>query len=310
MNLLNKYGNITDWYNKDNYSKLFDTEADYIIMIGPEHHRDKIFNQKFNISKNGKKVIGILYESIFDPFGYKSWKVNGYPWLSINYGKCGVASKICYSQVGVIEQFKSFDYIFTQDEVDMKIFNSNGLNSFFLPACVDTQIFKPTTNKPNREAGFVGNPWWPRNYFIKNYKHPLKIMTTPRQSNKDYESTKRATETLVSAFSSFLINFNLRSPFAGISMRTFEIMACARYPLIFQPAPDRKLYYKLFKDIPMTFINEWSPQSIKKTREVHDYYLSHYDEAIKLGLKCRNLIESEHTPKHRINEILSRLKSK
>jgi len=310
MGLLNNAGDIHLWHNPANYPALFSGPANFIVMIGPEHHRSQIFGTPEKRAaiqtlkrQTGKKLIAICYESSVDPFGADSWQRAGYPWLANNLFRYGSRSSQCYSTNGLIEQFRCFDYVFTQDEIDMRFFQNNKIVSHWLPACCDIDVFKPMVERPVNRAGFIGNVWWPREDLVKFYPFKFDIMTVPKTSFDSPDALGMATS-LAQAFGSFNIGVNLRSPFAGVSMRTFELMACGICPILYHPAPDRVLNRGVFGDWPhVAWFTEWSPDDSKKIAGYYTHMVANYEQTRQHGIENRKLICEKHTPVHRINTI-------
>ena len=317
MGLLNIGGDIHLWHDPANYPALFNNEAEYVVLIGPEHHRCNIFGSPqmrdailVNKKRTGKKLIAICYESSVDPFGAQAWAKAGYPWLRDNYHKYGSRSSQCYSVDGLAEQFKCFDYVFTQDEVDVQWFRNQGINAHWLPACVDAEMFRPLIDKPANKAGFVGNVWWPREELVQNYPFKFDFLTVPK-APYDLPAAEQTTTDLVRAFGSYMVAVNMRSPFAGVSMRTFELMACAVMPIIYEPAPDRMQNKEIFAgwNHVHRFL-EWSSQDAQKIRDNVNHLITHYEQTRERGQENRRLVLEKHTPRHRIEQIISVLSGK
>ena len=317
MGLLHVGGDIHLWHDPANHQKLFDSEAEVIVLIGPEHHRHNIFGPpSFRESilahkrRTGKKLIAICYESSVDPFGVQAWAKAGYPWLREGYHKYGSRSSQCYSTDNLAEQFQCFDYVFTQDEVDMQWFKNQGINAHWLPACVDAEMFRPLVDKPVNKAGFVGNVWWPREELVSAYPFKFDFLTVPK-APYDQIAAEQTTTELARAFGSFSVAVNMRSPFAGVSMRTFELMACGVMPIVYESAPDRTSNKGLFAGWNhVHFFNEWSKQDAQKILDNVNHLFTFYNQTRERGMENRRLILEKHTPVHRIEQILSVLNRK
>lgn len=315
LGLLGRSGDITSWHNQANWENLFETPSTHIVMIGVEHHRFNIFgdvgrtNHFCSIKgKHGKKIIGITYESMSDPFGQAGWARAGYKWLSENYGKYGSRSIQCYTTDQLDKQFRCLDYAFVQDEIDELWLRHRGINAHWLPACIDADVFRPIVDKPEHAAAFIGNLWWPRDELHARYPFFFHRLTVPK-ANFNAGTIRTTIEGLVWAFSKYLVGVNMRSPFAGISMRTFEIMACGRMPIIFEPAPDRTKNKALLAGFPHAmWFNEFSPESTHTIKSHHTHVMAYPDETLRRGLACREFILQAHTPTHRIRTIQSIIK--
>jgi hypothetical protein len=313
LGMLGRPGDIVSWHNP-NLQILFSTDSQFIVLIGPEHSRTEIFGTPAKRDairawkKNtGKKLIGICYESSVDPFGCSAWARAGQPWLQQNVSKYGSRSYQCYSTNGMAEQYQCFDYVFTQDEVDVSWLRSQSVNAIWLPACVDADVFTPMVERPLNRAGFVGNVWWPRGDLCSFYPFKFDITSSPKAPFSDSNALD-ITRGLVLAYNQFNIAVNMRSPFAGVSMRTFELMACGIMPIVYQPAPDRTLNSGLFSgwDHVLWFC-EWSPEDRKKISSYHTHMVANYDQTRQRGLLNRNLVLEKHTPAHRIQTIIQHL---
>jgi hypothetical protein len=309
---LNKAGDITAWHNPANHQALFNTQAEFIVMIGPEHHRSEIFGtpQKqasIQANKNGKKLIAICYESSVDPFGQYAWAKAGIPWLLHNYYRYGSRTSQCYNTNKLDEQFKYFDYVFTQDEVDVKWFREHLVNAYWLPACADADVFKPLVDRPVNRAGFIGNVWWPRDELHKSYPFAFDIRTVEK-APFDAANAEDIASNLAKSYGSYAIGVNMRSPFAGVSMRTFELMACGIFPIVYEPAPDRVQNKALFAGWDhIVWFNEWSDADVKKVASNVNHLVTFYDQCRQRGAENRRLILDKHTPVHRIQEIIKHL---
>ena len=314
MGYLGKNGDLASWYNQASYQALFDGPSEYVVMIAPEHHRTQIFGtpekreaiKKFK-QQTGKKFIALVMESLDDPFGAKSWAAAGHKWLSDNYHRYLHNGAQSNSTTKLDEHFECFDYVFAQDEIDVEWLNNHGITSFWMPSCVDTDMFKPTTEKPQNKAAFVGQPHWPRYEFIKAYPFKFELVTMPRAAYTD-PNCKDTTMALVKAFGSYLIGVNMRSPFAGVSTRTFELMACGVLPVVALPAPNRVLNRKLLAEWGNVFtFDEWSADDINKIRAYHCHITVNYEQSRQRGLENSRIVQEKHTPAHRIQEIIAHL---
>jgi hypothetical protein len=313
LGMLGRPGDIVSWHNP-NLQDLFSTSSQFIVMIGPEHHRTEIFGTQAKCDAiraykkaTGKKLIGICYESSADPFGCAAWARAGQPWLQQNVHKYGSGSYQCYSISGMAEQFQCFDYVFTQDEVDMSWLRQQGVNAHWLPACVDADVFTPMVEKPANRAGFVGNVWWPRDELYNFYPFKFDVVSAPKAPFNDSNALDIA-RGLANAYNQFNIAINMRSPFAGVSMRTFELMACGMCPIIYHPAPDRTMNIGLFLGwTHVAWFVEWSSEDQKKIAGYYNHMVANYEQTRQHGVENRNFVLEKHTPVHRINEIVSKL---
>jgi hypothetical protein len=314
MGYLGKNGDLESWYNPANYQALFDGPSEYVVMLAPEHHRTQIFGtpeKREAIAKlkqqTGKRFLAFIMESLDDPFGARAWAKAGSTWLLDNYPKYLHKGAQSNSTTSLAEHFKCFDHVFAQDEVDVKWLNDNEIKSSWLPSCVDTDMFKPMVERPLNGAAFVGQPHWPRYEFIKLYPFAFELVSMQRAPYND-STCESTTAALAKAFSSYAIGVNMRSPFAGISTRTFEIMACGSLPIVALPAPDRVLSRKLLAEWGNVFtFFEWSPEDAQKIRSYHCHILANYDQSRQRGLENSKIARDKHTPTCRIQEIISRL---
>jgi hypothetical protein len=159
--------------------------------------------------------------------------------------------------------------------------------------------------KPQNKAVFIGMLYWPRGDLIAAYPFGFDLVSVPRASFDDPDSSN-TTAALVKAFSSYLIGVNMKSPFAGITMRTFELMACGVLPIVTLPAPDRIQSRNLLASWGNVFtFNEWSLEDRAKIQGYHCHIIGHYDQSRQRGLENNKLILKKHTPAHRIQEIIS-----
>jgi len=316
MDYLGKSGDIKLWHDPANYQTLFDGPSEYIFMIAPEHHRAEIFGTQekreaiMKLKKQtGKKLIGLIFESLVDPFGAKAWAKAGNKWLVDNYWRHPHQHALWQTTTNLAEQFKCFDCVFAQDEVDVNWLRDNGVNSSWIPACADSDMFKPMVEKPQNKAAFIGMLYWPRGDLIAAYPFGFDITSVPRASFDDPDC-RNTTTALVNAFSSYLIGVNMKSPFGGITVRTFELMACGVLPIVTLPAPDRILSRKLLLEWGNVFtFDEWSLPDRDKIKSYHCHIIFHYDQSRQRGLENSKLILEKHTPVHRIQEIISHMEN-
>jgi hypothetical protein len=160
---------------------------------------------------------------------------------------------------------------------------------------------------PLNKAGFIGNAWWPREELIRFYPFPFDIVTVPK-TEFSAPAIADVTLGLVQAYNRFNVAINMRSPFAGVSMRTFELMACGKYVITYRPAPDRAANIKLFDGWPhLAWFCEWSPSDQAKLLNYHTHLIANYAQTRQRGLENRQLILMGHTPAHRVSEIVSKL---
>jgi hypothetical protein len=312
MGYLGKHGDLVSWYDPANHQSLFDGPSDFIVMIAPEHHRHQIFGtpaQREAISslkrQTGKRLLALVMESLDDPFGAKAWAKVGSSWLLAHYGQYLHGQAQSNTTTHLAEQFRCFDCVFAQDEVDVKWFKDNGINAAWLPSCADADVFKPMVEKPLNKAAFIGQPHWPRYEFIQAYPFKFDLVTVPRAAFDD-PRCQGTTAELVKAFSSYLIGVNMRSPFAGVSTRTFELMACGALPIVALPAPDRTISRALLSSWDNVFtFDEWSLDDRRKIQSYYCHMIANYDQSRQRGLENSKIIQAGHTPAHRIKEIMA-----
>lgn len=134
----------------------------------------------------------------------------------------------------------------------------------------------------------------------------IVVCQTPRKGSFENEYTAiQHTRELAKAYNSFLISFNLRSIFSGITPRATESMACARLLFQYRCPPNRPMSQNMLKNcIKYEVLTD---AGLRETREKYKYYINHTSEATDMGAKARAEILQGHTLKHRIEHMLAKL---
>jgi len=156
-------------------------------------------------------------------------------------------------------------------------------------------------------GAFIGTRSNVRITLLTRMDLPLSLMQTPRKGDfGDVNKAEEHTKNLVRAYNSFLIQFNLRSIFAGVTPRAVESMACGRLLFQYLCAPDRPYSRKMFTNCAKYEI--LTDQGLRGVREKYRYFLNHPQEAMAIGRKAREEVIHGHTLKHRVNTIATKLK--
>jgi hypothetical protein len=314
MGWLGKSGDLKAWHDPASLQSLFDGPSDCVLMIAPEHHRAEIFGTPAKRDaivrlkrQTGKKLVAIIFESLVDPFGARAWAKAGNPWILDNYWRHPHKAALWQTTTDLAEQFQCFDCVFAHDEVDAAWLKGNGVNAYWIPTCADADVFKPMVEKPQNKAAFIGMLYWPRGDLIAAYPFKFDLVTVPRAAFDD-PRCQGTTAELVKAFSSYLIGVNMKSPFGGITVRTFELMACGALPIVTLPAPDRVCSRALLSSWDNVFtFDEWSLDDRRKIQSYYCHMIANYDQSRQRGLENSKIIQAGHTPAHRIKEMAAHL---
>jgi spore maturation protein CgeB len=156
------------------------------------------------------------------------------------------------------------------------------------------------------KGAFVGTKSNIRVMLLNRLGLDITQFQTPRKGSfgivdKAVEHTKN----LARAYNSFLMSFNLRSIFAGVTPRAAESMACGRLLFQYLCPPDRPLSRKLFSNCIKYEI--LSKNGLNNIKNKYQYYLAHPAEAHTIGNKAREEILMGHTLKHRVQTMMDKI---
>lgn len=137
----------------------------------------------------------------------------------------------------------------------------------------------------------------------------LATMQTKRKGKfSDEHVAVRHTSALANSYKSYLMSFNLRSIFAGVTPRAVESMACGCLLFQYKCAPNRPksggLYNNCIKYEIMT------EAGLKRVREQYHHFVANPQDAINMGKKAREEVMANHTIQHRINRMIANIRKK
>jgi hypothetical protein len=134
----------------------------------------------------------------------------------------------------------------------------------------------------------------------------LSLFQTPRKGNfGDVNKATEHTRNLARAYNSFLVSFNLRSIFAGVTPRAVESMSCGRLLFQYLCPPDRPFSRKMLTNCVKYEV--LSNNGLNGVKEKYKYFISHPQEAMSIGNKARAEILHGHTLQHRVRTMIEKL---
>jgi hypothetical protein len=134
----------------------------------------------------------------------------------------------------------------------------------------------------------------------------IVVCQTPRKGDFGVEHTAaQHTRELAKAYNSFLISFNLRSIFSGVTPRAVESMACGRLLFQYNCPPNRPMSQNMLKNCIKYDI--MTNAGLNEVREKYRHYVNHTAEAMAIGGRARAEVLQGHTLTHRVQHILRKL---
>ena len=155
-------------------------------------------------------------------------------------------------------------------------------------------------------GAFIGTKSNIRTILLNRLGLDLSLFQTPRKGSfGDVDKAREHTRNLARAYNSFLISFNLRSIFAGVTPRAMESMACGRLLFQYLCPPNRPLSRKMLTNC--VKYEALSNDGLDGVKEKYRYFLSHPQEAMAIGNKARAEILHGHTLQHRVRTMIDKL---
>ena len=210
------------------------------------------------------------------------------------------------------EHIEAYDVFFTKERYALRSLQQVGLrNLHYLPMyCVPAahHPVEPTPEEARRwgsPVSFVGNRYPYRERFVRELlAYPLRVWGGGWRQADDPKLRAIAGPAVFGqekllVYSASTLSLNHHHPMndiVGVNTRTFELAAAGAcqvvdlkddLPALFKPGQE----VVTFRDLP-------------ELRQQLDYHLAHPDEARAIGQNALRRALSEHTLRHRIDEIL------
>jgi len=243
-----------------------------------------------------------------DELDYERFKEEGKPsfWLPF-----GVDAEVFSPDARMVAMEKNVKTPKLSDKAKIKYGTRYGIRSGRASLLKDkSQTVRSSRLLPGKRyypsGCFVGTRSNIRAAILQRLGLDLVVCQTPRKGEFSNPHTALIhTDELKKAYNSFLISFNLRSIFSGVTPRAVESMACGRLLFQYNCPPNRPMSQNMLKNC--IKYDVMSDAGLREVQNKYKYYLDHTHEAMDIGNKARAEILNGHTLHHRVQHIIKKL---
>ncbi|MCL0048692.1 glycosyltransferase [Dehalococcoidia bacterium] len=327
MGYLNKFINPNLMTDKEITNYLRNAQFDLLICIGGGAYLPRLYDSSTKralfLDIDRPKVLMLVESMTFTKDDYKTFA---------NVDRLYHEPK---------QNVRYYSHVFTCDESDVDILKNDFCvdNAYWLPQCVDENMFVRKQIEKRNSLIFIGNiNYYSRkktanalrdngvyfdivkayenkkfifNRLIDNYLRSKVVQQFFKlapysffyslTSYNNYVVKRSATKNYVAAINSAYGFLNLPAILKSYSSKVYEAMACGT--AVIQPIiKNRPLNMSLFKDGREIIL--YDVEKLKETQSKIQYYLSDKEKLVEVGENARRKVVAHHTCKHRVEEIL------